>query len=886
MENRIASSLKTKRWTMLMSLVVLLVLAFTSATATADSTSAQGDMVVNHNPADVQAAWQSWRNNYVTRNGAGPAPNVRVLGGVNNQTTVSEGQSYAMLFASLFDDQATFDGAWLFAKAHLTQHGLMHWYIQRYGQILGTGAATDADLDMAIALVTACKKVENGEWSPSQHGINYCTDATNVINAIWNSEIDKAGNQPAGGLNNNQGFELIPGDSWNLQNEYRNGIVNLSYFSPAYFRVFAEFTGRNGWYNVIDRNYAIADLSQALGCSMLVPNWSQYNGQVQVVSWHGASSAHWGWDAARFAWRVATDRYWFDDPKARETMNEIGGFFASVGINNVRAEYRLNGTAVNSYTHAYFTSTAASAIWAAPNPTPTNCGQASGSIRSNPQQAYNATVNTISPNYYGDSWRLFAMTLMTGHFPNPLDGGANPQPHPTEPTPEPTEVTPQPTEPTEEPNGAPTINPVPAQTNMVGDAVNLQITASDPDGDPLRFDAGNTLPSGLSMNLSNGMITGTLNNAGQYDVRIRVIDPSGAQANMSFNWTVNAQPGNDPALTNGMSVSLRGNNNKDDNQQTAFRVRIENNTGQAQSGLSFRIYFTADNGQSGSAYTMDIRWDQAGAASVSGPTQFSGDVYFFTVSYGNATLQNGRAWQFQGALHAVDWSRNWNSDNDWWKTGGLNSEYVATTYIPVYRNGALVAGTEPNGNPSQPTPTEPPVTTPEPTEPPATPTTPVPTEPPATPEPTEPPATQSNLSVQVRGTGTQNNQQVGFQYKLVNNGSSPQSNVSVRFYFTVDNGETAQNYVLQKYWDQSGSATVSNATQANGNVYYFTVTHNGTLQPGASWEFHTAMHLVNWAQTFDASNDWWVGGGLSNSFANTNRVPVYVNGSLVAGQAP
>lgn len=60
--------------------------------------------------------------------------------GVDSTTTVSEGQAYGMLFASLFDEQQTFDGLWLFTRDHLDKYGLMHWHIGDPRQVLGTGA--------------------------------------------------------------------------------------------------------------------------------------------------------------------------------------------------------------------------------------------------------------------------------------------------------------------------------------------------------------------------------------------------------------------------------------------------------------------------------------------------------------------------------------------------------------------------------------------------------------------------------------------------------------------------------------------------------------------------------------------------------------------------
>jgi endo-1,4-beta-D-glucanase Y len=345
------------------------------------------------------------------------------MGGVDSQTTVSEGQAYGMLFASIFDDQITFDGLWLFARDHLNSNGLMDWHIGEPGQRLGPGAATDADEDMALALVNACIKVRQEAWPPSPQRIDYCAQAADLINAIYRHEVDHPGDTSATGLSNNPGYELLPGDQWNPATEYPKGIVNLSYISPGYYPVFGKFT-RNlaAWTAVKARNYDIIKRVQARAdnCSGLVPNWNQYNGDPQYVAWQPHNHDWWSYDAARLAWRVAVDRNWYDTDSAQTTLNKIGGFFSSVGLDNLAGEYNLSGQAVGAGSETFFMANAAVAVWAAPDPLPTACGDARGQLTISPQQAYDAVLSTKdTPNsYYGNAWRLFALLLMSGNFPN------------------------------------------------------------------------------------------------------------------------------------------------------------------------------------------------------------------------------------------------------------------------------------------------------------------------------------------------------------------------------------------------------------------------------------------------------------------------------------
>ncbi|MBS1809999.1 MAG: discoidin domain-containing protein [Acidobacteria bacterium] len=85
-------------------------------------------------------------------------------------------------------------------------------------------------------------------------------------------------------------------------------------------------------------------------------------------------------------------------------------------------------------------------------------------------------------------------------------------------------------------NGAPRITDPGAKTNLVGDIVNLAITAVDPNNEALTFSATG-LPAGLSINAATGIITGTTTTSGTYRATINVNDGT-ATASTSFDWTV------------------------------------------------------------------------------------------------------------------------------------------------------------------------------------------------------------------------------------------------------------------------------------------------------------------------------------------------------------
>src|SRR5437762_932134 len=147
--------------------------------------------------ADVMTMYAQWKNDLVTSNGANGFRRVqRTASDCDNcantmtplNSTVSEGIGYGMLIAVFMggkDDQMLFDDLWNYSQKHLDgPNNLMNWSIASDGSgVPGKGAATDADEDIAFALLMADK-----QWG-SAGTLNYLNLAKAQINNIWLHEI-------------------------------------------------------------------------------------------------------------------------------------------------------------------------------------------------------------------------------------------------------------------------------------------------------------------------------------------------------------------------------------------------------------------------------------------------------------------------------------------------------------------------------------------------------------------------------------------------------------------------------------------------------------------------------------------------------------------------
>jgi len=345
----------------------------------------------------VKANYQKWKTDLVTADGAGGFLRVRrPNSGTQVNSSNSEGIAYGLEISVYLDDQNLFDNLWQYEQAHRGANGLMEWEIAPSGEVIGQGAASDGDEDMALALVMASKKW-GGKGSLPDTYLNY---AKKQIDLIWEHEVDHTRNDV-----------LMPGDQFD-----GGSVINISYFAPAYYRIFGTVTGKNAdWdraaktsYDVIEATLNAANKNASNG---LVPAWSTPSGTPMAPP----GSDHPTWhqlDSCRTPFRLAQDYCWFNEPRALVYLKKINGFYSGVGAANIVDAYNLDGSVhegANLHLAAFVGGAGVGAMATSEH----------AKLRDESYTALAAWQTLIGGSvYYNESWSMLSLLMMTGRFVN------------------------------------------------------------------------------------------------------------------------------------------------------------------------------------------------------------------------------------------------------------------------------------------------------------------------------------------------------------------------------------------------------------------------------------------------------------------------------------
>jgi endo-1,4-beta-D-glucanase Y len=275
---------------------------------------------------ELAAAWKFYVENFIMSNGL--VKHLRMSDDkktvIGQNEAVSEGVGYGMLLAVICNDQTNFNKIFEAGNQYMWGGQSYACWSWANGSCKQSGAATDADLDIALALVFADKLQEYGYWSPyNKSGVTYKSRAEQTIAGIKTRMTN--------------GDVLLPGDTWGGDG-FNN--INPSYFSVAALRVFNQYQTTHDFTAVINKCYTILQATRNYNKGQ-APDWCNTTGG-QVGKSYGMSI-----EAIRVPWRIGLDALWFNDSKAiayckntKNTLTKLG----SEDVYSQMIEYKADGT--------------------------------------------------------------------------------------------------------------------------------------------------------------------------------------------------------------------------------------------------------------------------------------------------------------------------------------------------------------------------------------------------------------------------------------------------------------------------------------------------------------------------------------------------------------
>ena len=353
--------------------------------------------------------YRQWKNKYISEDSSGNYF-VRVDDAIAHTYSVSEGQGYGMLVTVMMagadpDAKKIFDGLFRYCKSHPSKRHplLMSWKQSFNHPGLQGSAATDADIDIAYALILA-----HAQWKSdtTEHYIEY---AKSMIKAIKEQDIHP-----------NTFALLLSNDVEKDSRDFDD--MRVSDFIPEAFSVFGHLDGGEVWYKVNNHNYLLfqkmqSQFSPGVG---LLPDFIQHISTrprpVKANYLESSLDGAYNYNACRFPWRIATDFIVHGDNRAKQLLTTLNDWIRSTTNNipdNISAGYYLNGTDVSSRNFEALSFIGSFAV--------------SAMVDSKNQVWLNALWDYLNGfglkefDYYDNSIKMIQLILLSGNYWEPLD---------------------------------------------------------------------------------------------------------------------------------------------------------------------------------------------------------------------------------------------------------------------------------------------------------------------------------------------------------------------------------------------------------------------------------------------------------------------------------
>lgn len=253
--------------------------------------------LLTRNPGPDDTAWRAYKQRFLTAEG-------RVDDSGNGGISHTEGQGYAMVLATAYQDKAAFDAIWGWTKKTLRRpDGLFSWkYVPNSDQpIPDANNATDGDLLICWGLLRAAEL-----WNRPED-----RDAALDLAAALRRKVVAVEGEDA---------YLLPGAQGFLADGKR--VVNLSYWVFPALQDIAVATSDPVWKQVIETGLKLIEQAR-FGQHHLPPDWLETAGTLRPAEGY---PPRFGYDAVRIPLYLLWARLGGD-----EQLGEITAFWNAAG---------------------------------------------------------------------------------------------------------------------------------------------------------------------------------------------------------------------------------------------------------------------------------------------------------------------------------------------------------------------------------------------------------------------------------------------------------------------------------------------------------------------------------------------------------------------------
>ncbi len=264
--------------------------------------------------------------------------------------SVSEGHGYGMIISAFMaghdpEAQSHFDGLYRFYKSHPSknQPRLMSWRQNRHDS-KPQDSATDGDLDIAYAFLLADR-----QWG-SQGAVNYLSEATQMIAAILQSDI------------NREIWSVKLGDDV-TRSDASFFDTRSSDLMPGHLRAFARATGGKEWNSILEKSYAVMEAMQTAHSPQtgLLPDFICHLDKAPVPAkpkyLESKHDGSYSYNACRLPFRVALDFLIAGEPRSRVVLGKINRWAREATGGNpakIAAGYTLSGKQIDKESQMCF----------------------------------------------------------------------------------------------------------------------------------------------------------------------------------------------------------------------------------------------------------------------------------------------------------------------------------------------------------------------------------------------------------------------------------------------------------------------------------------------------------------------------------------------------